>query len=72
MKLGLFALIVWLALIIGWVMNIYKLVAHDDFESPYKAEVLRTVGVFVAPLGLVLGYITFDEEEPTKVVVVTQ
>lgn len=64
MRFGIiFVVLFWLLLAVGWVNNIYRLVAKDDFASPYKAEVLRVVGIFVAPLGSVLGYITFEEEE---------
>lgn len=60
---ALIIVLIWLMLAIGWVMNIYKLIAHDDFEAPYKAEVIRGVGIFVAPVGAIAGYFTFDEEE---------
>lgn len=45
----------------GWVLNIYKLVKLD-FEPPYKAEVIRTIGIPVGIVGSVVGYINFDEE----------
>ena len=54
----LFALV--LACPIGWGLNMYKLTGLD-FEAPYKAEVLRVIGI-VPPIGMVMGYITFDEE----------
>ena len=40
---------------IGFGMNIYKL-ANCDFEAPYKAEILRGVGIPFFPLGVVVGY----------------
>ena len=54
------AAIVWLAIVIaagyGWVMNIITL-AHSDFDPITGLLVLRVVGIFVAPLGTILGYI---------------
>lgn len=46
----------------GWCANIAKL-SHDSFEAPYNAEVIRGLGVIVAPVGAVTGYITFDKEK---------
>jgi hypothetical protein len=45
----------------GWVSNVVKL-CHDDFEHPYKAEILRSISVPLVPVGMVLGWLTFDEE----------
>lgn len=39
---------------VGWVKNIIKL-SECDFESPYKAEVIHTVGLFPI-VGAVVGY----------------
>lgn len=46
----------------GYAANVYK-VFGLDFASPYKAEVIRTVGVFVPPVGVIAGFVTFDEEK---------
>jgi hypothetical protein len=46
--------------ILGWIMNIVQLI-QCDFASPYKAEILRIVGVIVAPIGCVLGYIPITD-----------
>lgn len=46
---------------VGWCMNVWKL-CHDDFASPYKAEVVRTIGIFIPPVGSITGYVAFDEE----------
>lgn len=41
--------------VIGWVMNVCKLVfALDDSLS--LMLLLRVIGVFIAPLGAILGY----------------
>jgi hypothetical protein len=46
----------------GWVNNIVH-VCKADFKAPYKNEIFRCVGIPAAPIGIVLGWITFDEEE---------
>lgn len=52
--------LVWITVvvggIIGWVLNIIKLVGMVDGEIT-TMFVLRIVGIFAAPLGAVLGYI---------------
>lgn len=52
-------IIVWLFVVIpallGWIMNIVKIV-HSDFAHIGGMLVVRIVGIFVAPLGAVLGY----------------
>lgn len=59
---GVFLVLIFILLgIYGWVLNIYKLVKLD-FEPPYKAEVIRIIGIPVGIVGSVIGYITFDEE----------
>jgi len=54
------AIFFYIALIIGggigWVLNIVKLVGAGF--DPIGAEVvLRVIGIFMAPLGAILGYI---------------
>jgi hypothetical protein len=44
-----------LALVVGWVMNIITLV-DADFANITGLLVLRVIGIFIAPLGGVLGY----------------
>lgn len=44
----------------GWVNNLVQLL-RCDFASPYKAEILRTVGVFVPPIGMVEGYLSIKD-----------
>jgi hypothetical protein len=57
---GIFVLIFYVALIYGYIANIYAL-TQLDFQAPYKAEIFRAVGV-VSGIGAILGYVTFDEE----------
>lgn len=45
---------------VGWVKNIVKL-TRTDFQAPYKAEILRGVGVIAAPMGAIEGYITISD-----------
>jgi hypothetical protein len=46
----------WIAAIVGWVMNIVALY-HMTFGTITGEMVLRCVGIFVAPIGSVMGYI---------------
>ena len=47
--------LVWVAAVIGWIMNIVT-VAGSSFDVITGILVLRVIGIFVAPLGAVLGY----------------
>lgn len=46
---------VWVAAVVGWIMNIVA-IAGSSFDVIGGMLVLRIVGIFVAPLGAVLGY----------------
>ena len=50
----------WIAALIGYVANIYKL-TKCDFDTPLKAEVIRVAGIIVVPVGMVLGYVNIDD-----------
>lgn len=52
----LFVVLVVLLGGVGWVWNIVK-IAGSDFAQITGLLILRIVGVFLAPLGAVLGYI---------------
>lgn len=55
---GLFGLVVifaGLALVWGWILNILAIAATADAITGLL--ILRVVGIFMAPLGGVLGYI---------------
>lgn len=43
------------AAIMGWSINVIKLIG-TDFEAPYKAEIIRSAGIVVFPIGAVAGY----------------
>ena len=48
---------VFLAAVIGWVMNIISLVSFEGtLATAGILEVFRVIGIFMAPLGAVLGY----------------
>jgi len=50
--------------LIGWIKNISKLI-DCDFEPSYKSEVLRIIGIPVAPVGAVIGYMDLiDVKKP--------
>jgi hypothetical protein len=49
----LFILLLFTATLIGWVANIVALFYLDTFGGEM---VLRVVGIFLAPLGAVLGF----------------
>ena len=60
-SIELIYVIIWLVLVIGWIMNMYK-VFTVDWESPFKTEAIRTISVFIAPVGGVIGYMDIGEE----------
>ena len=43
----------------GWVVNCVKF-ARLDFEAPYKAEILRGIGIF-PPIGAVMGWVPISD-----------
>jgi hypothetical protein len=48
----------WVVIVAGWIANLVKLIGmigHADLLT--LLPVLRIVGLFVAPLGVVLGFI---------------
>lgn len=52
----IFILFLWLFGAIGWVMNIFKLVTTDLALAEFTMlEVCRVIGIFLAPLGSILG-----------------
>ena len=52
-------LIVAMLCITGWVKNIVKL-AHCDFKSPYKAELVHAVGI-LPPVGIITGWVNIED-----------
>ena len=58
-KLGVGVLVFWVMFWGSWCANIYKL-TQLDFETPYKAEAIRTFGL-VPPVGAIVAW--FDIED---------
>lgn len=49
--------VLWLVAIGGWIANIYKFFAGFESIAEITAlQVFRIIGVFLAPLGAVLGF----------------
>jgi len=63
-------LVVWIGILligcVGWVCNVWEL-CHCDFEAPYKAEVCRSLGVVIVPMGMIEGFITIKDGEPNGI-----
>ena len=59
---GKIAMLVIGLLILGWFVNIYRFF-QCDFDTPLREEVIRGVGIFVPPVGGVIGYIDIEDEE---------
>lgn len=53
---GLLILICSIAAAFGWGWNIVKIV-NSDFGHITGILIVRIIGIFVAPLGVVLGYL---------------
>lgn len=69
---GMFFLCIIVAAIIGWGMNIYKL-TKCDFEAPYKAEIVRGLGVFpVVPMGAIVGWMDIDDTATVRRVMLVE
>lgn len=57
MKTGIICVLVWLAImvaaVVGWVLNIVAIAQTTTFSG---FVILRAIGVFIAPLGAILGW----------------
>jgi len=51
---GLIVLLIVLLAAYGWVANIVKFVSADIITT---LEIVRIIGIFLAPLGAILGYL---------------
>jgi hypothetical protein len=53
---ALIFVIVWFAGLVGWILNIIEIISN--FSTLLNGlMVMRIIGVFMAPLGAILGYI---------------
>ena len=57
---SLVVVIVFVGLLVGWALSIYKLTTCD-FQSPYKCEAMYGIGAFVPPAGAIIGWIPSPE-----------
>ena len=53
-------IVVAILLGVGWLFNVVRF-CQCDFKAPYKAEIIRGVGIVVAPVGGVAGWITIAD-----------
>ncbi len=61
-SINIIGLIIIVFCFTGWVKNIIKL-SNCDFEPSYRSEVLRIIGIPVAPMGIVIGYMDLIDEK---------
>ena len=61
-SINIIGLIIIIFCFTGWIKNIIKL-SNCDFEPSYRSEVLRIIGIPVAPMGIVIGYMDLTDEK---------
>jgi hypothetical protein len=61
-SINIIGLIIIVLCFTGWIKNIIKL-SNCDFEPSYRSEVLRIIGIPVAPMGIVIGYMDLTDEK---------
>jgi hypothetical protein len=61
-SINIIGLIIIVFCFTGWIKNIIKL-SNCDFEPSYRSEVLRIIGIPVAPMGIVIGYMDLTDEK---------
>lgn len=59
---GCLAIVIWVLCLYGWFANIYKL-TQCDFDVPLKAEVVRSIGIAIFPIGIVMGYMDIKDSK---------
>ena len=55
----IFLILLWTALGVGWIINLVDFI-RLDFKPPYKAEIIRGIGV-VTGLGGIVGWIPIQD-----------
>jgi hypothetical protein len=60
--IGKLFILITIVLMLGWFVNIIRFF-QCDFDTPLKEEVIRGVGIFVPPVGGVIGYVNIEDEE---------
>jgi len=53
--LSLITLIIFMTLTLGYIINIFKF-ANSNFEKPYKREIIHGLGIFIPPIGSIIGW----------------
>lgn len=53
---AIFYIVLVVAIFYGWIANIVS-IAHSDLSTITGMLILRVAGIFVAPLGAILGYV---------------
>ena len=55
-KMFLFSILIWFAVVAGWIMNVLTIANH--LSDPLTIMIIfRMVGIFVFPIGVILGYV---------------
>jgi hypothetical protein len=56
-NVGLFTVIILaLLLLVSWPVNLVRFI-QCDFKTPYKAEIIRGIGIPIVPVGVVAAYL---------------
>jgi len=51
------SVLLWLIVIVGWIMNIVSVISLALADVPITTLfILKIVGIFIVPLGSILGY----------------
>lgn len=58
--LGILMIAGVMIMIFSYVLNIIKFF-DCDFSGPYKCEVTRGVGIIVPPVGVITGFMDFED-----------
>jgi hypothetical protein len=58
---GGIGMLIGLALVFGWVLNLVKFF-NLDFREPFKAEIIRGIGLAPTPIGGIIGYIPIKDK----------
>jgi len=57
-RFNLFLIGLWGIGLTGWIMNLVAFI-QCDFADPYKEEIIRGIGIVLAPMGAIVGFINF-------------
>lgn len=61
-SLELIRVVVMIVCLFGWGLNIKKFIS-SDFDESYKEEIIRGIGIPVAPVGIIVGFMTIGYEK---------